>query len=137
MNRLCNGCGAEIPMARIKALPLTSTCVGCSTEEPVGGVMDHAAKNDAALIIYDTPEVARRHSRRGFHAQIGANSYDNPRLVKAVQAAPRNLSAELAEPAYEGTKVNTLASRCHPEKPRVNPRGDCLDCALAWYKKRK
>ena len=135
MARVCRTCGNDIPPERVKALPATTTCVSCSDEKPVGGVMDHASKNDSALIIYESPEVAKRHSRRGFHAQIGAGSYNNPRLIKSVQASPPNLSAELKEPAYEGVKTNFLPARCHPEKPRVNPKGQCVDCALAWYKR--
>ena len=98
--------------------------------------MDMASKNDASLIIYESREAAKRNSRRGFHAHIGAGSYNNPRTVRSVQAAPRNLSAELKEPDYEGTRVNFLVSRCHPERPRINPQGDCLECALVKQQRR-
>ena len=99
--------------------------------------MNWEGKHTPVLMICDDPETAVRGTRRGFHAQIGVNSYNNPRLIKSVQANPPNLSQELKEPPVEGEVLLRNKARCHPDRPRINPRGDCFECAVAWYKNRR
>lgn len=137
----CETCGEQIPKARLEAIPNAVTCVKCSTEQPVGGIMDNASKNDSVLIVVDSPATAKLLTRRGFHAFLGAalQSYNNPRIVKSHQAAEevRNLSIAVKE-TEKVTElydiVNNNKARCHPQRPRINSKGDCAECAIAWYK---
>ncbi len=140
----CETCGEVIPSVRLRAMPGTIYCVKCSPEEPVGGVMDVASKNDAVLIVVSSPSVARSMSRRGFHAFLGAalQSYNNPRIIQSDNAAKvvHNLSEEIKVKPAETEMfdvVNRNKARCHPERPRINSRGDCAECAIAWYNKRR
>jgi hypothetical protein len=129
--RECDTCHNEIPAARIKALPLTTKCVECSDEKKVKGHLDWHGKHAPVLRVVDGDSF--RKGRRGFHAHIGANSVNNPRILKSETASAevRNLSLELRTERVEAEAVNRPPARCHPDEPRVNPAGDCLACALA------
>lgn len=96
---------------------------------------------------------AQAMSRRGFHAQLGVNSYNNPRLVGSVRAAQTGRDvAELVRESNRpvdvlavGETSNTVipvpvthpAARCHPERPKATSDGKCLECAVAWYQTHK
>ncbi len=44
---LCEGCGKKIPVARLNALPFSSTCIGCQREmEMYGSFEGRAGKGD-------------------------------------------------------------------------------------------
>lgn len=66
--RNCVVCRREIPPARLKVLPDTETCVGCSQEEKTLGVMEYAHKTGGVLVpLPKDPEQRRlaiRQNRR-------------------------------------------------------------------------
>jgi hypothetical protein len=129
--RNCALCEREISAARLAALPRTRTCVDCSEERPVKGETEWLGKHTPVLHVVPAGDFQR--GRRGFHAQIGANSYNNPRIIRSevASAEVRNLSKELRTENPVFDRVNgPEASRCHPDAPRINPAGDCLACAL-------
>ena len=131
--RNCSGCGCEIPEARLKALPSTETCVGCSEEEKVQGLVVWDGKHTPILQVY--PHGKLPHDRKGFHADIGANSVNNPRLVQSMANLDLSLKIKLEAPiAYQ--PVNLAPDRCHPERARAVPDGRCAECAVDYYKKR-
>lgn len=56
--RICARCKQEIPAARLKALPYTRVCAGCSTEQPVRGHMITPHKTGSHIEIVS----ARQHA---------------------------------------------------------------------------
>jgi len=48
-DRDCEICGVQIPEARLKVLPHTTTCVRCSSEKPRAGIMVDTAGNNSGL----------------------------------------------------------------------------------------
>lgn len=67
--RFCAKCLAPIPPARVKALPGTTTCVGCSTVPKRIGFMVFDHKTAPALVQIDPEDaeqvrVAKRFNRR-------------------------------------------------------------------------
>ena len=49
--RPCIKCGIEIPVIRLEALPLTETCVKCSTVRTYKGSMDWQHKTAPDLVM--------------------------------------------------------------------------------------
>jgi len=132
----------EIPAERLKAIPNATLCAICQTVRgdvpKIRGYMSWAHKTAPEIIIGKDADILRQYDRRGFHAQLPLNSKENPRLrayvtncnvSDAIREKPRS-----PEPDVEAVLRNP--SRCHPKKPRINPAGDCLDCALAKQKAR-
>jgi hypothetical protein len=87
---------------------------------------------------------AKSHDRRSFNAHLGVNSYNNQRMINSVNAARDHSAAAdiVRHPDNPGptfvvveTGITHPPSRCHPEKPKVNALGHCMDCALEWYRK--
>lgn len=52
------GCGKDIPAERLEALPNTTTCVACSTVEPIAAVEIAVGKD--CEIQFVSPEVAKK-----------------------------------------------------------------------------
>ena len=53
MIRKCEGCGCEIPQARLEVLPETTRCVNCSTEKrKVGFMISQFSKGTASEIVF-------------------------------------------------------------------------------------
>lgn len=61
MHKFCDRCKKIIPAARLEVLPDTTTCVKCSTEEKVQGVMifDHKTAPVLSFLPKD-PEQRRQ-----------------------------------------------------------------------------
>lgn len=131
--RRCSTCGCEIPQARLLALPSTSTCVSCSTEAPVEGLVVWDGKHTPILEVHEAGK--RPKDRKGFHADIGANSPNNARMVASM--ANLNLSDQIKlKPPEPYTPVVHTPARCHPTRPKAVPDGRCLECALQYYRER-
>lgn len=67
--RDCEHCGKPIAEERLEALPGTTTCVNCSTEERVVGYLSYAHKTAPALIVVNPKDkealrLAQRANRR-------------------------------------------------------------------------
>lgn len=58
--RLCNNCKKVIPKERLEALPETETCVNCSTETKVEGVMLYSHKTAGVLSFLPSDPEQRR-----------------------------------------------------------------------------
>ena len=60
--RLCIKCKTEIPVIRLQALPLTETCVKCSSVRAYKGFMDwqHKTAPDLVMVNPDDRENLRR-----------------------------------------------------------------------------
>ena len=76
--KICVACGIEIPLARLKALPSTQHCVGCSCVERWSGVpvVHHKTGNEVEVV--KDRELAQRlqkmSSRGTYGAHRGLNS---------------------------------------------------------------
>jgi hypothetical protein len=60
MNKFCTKCGDNIPPQRIKALPSTKTCVGCSTVSQHVGMVTSYGEGDHSwvdLVIMDEEQL--------------------------------------------------------------------------------
>lgn len=144
MRRLCALCREEIATTRLLALPTTTLCIRCVGEVPkVEGFMTWEHKT-APTINITAPgdgmiEQYRKWTRRGVHAQLPFSSKSEP-FGRAPKPLIRTIavSSELAEREIVlGSATNILHAKCHPDRPRVNPQGKCLECALHWYKVRR
>lgn len=75
MQRNCKHCNNLIPEGRLKILPHTYSCVGCSTTERVGGHTVISGKNTYSEIQIVDQETARTlahmQSRKGFGVANG------------------------------------------------------------------
>jgi hypothetical protein len=151
--RKCRICGEPIPQRRLDALPNTYTCLKCSDEPKVKGFMTWEHKTAPTINIVNDEQLASAHSmsRKGFNAYLGVNSYNNPRLVRSViSAAETSSAADLIRRDRHGVvdlptneivdvvvaSVTHPPARCHPDKPRANSSGLCLECSIDWYHKR-
>ena len=61
----CSTCGGTIPAERLAVLPDTTTCVACSAEQPIVGIMvfDHKTAPRLELIHPQNKEALRRAER--------------------------------------------------------------------------
>jgi DksA/TraR C4-type zinc finger protein len=148
--RKCFVCHREIPETRLRALPDTTTCVGCSTVTPLQGVMTWEHKTAPTIVLGTKEELAdlRRFQRRGVHAQLPMTSKSNARVVASAELLGkfeslrgRQRDGELDPSADGGTPtavvvINERKARCHPDRTAVAD-GKCFECALAWYAKRR
>ena len=57
----CTNCGAPIPAERLEALPHTTTCTGCSTEQrKLGFAVSYFAKGTASELAMVDPTNAEQ-----------------------------------------------------------------------------
>jgi hypothetical protein len=71
MKRYCK-CGSEIPAARIRILPNTTTCVKCSEIQPVSGVLIvHHKTGNEVQVIHDK-ETAKHIKKLSTRQSYGA-----------------------------------------------------------------
>jgi hypothetical protein len=132
----------EIPPERLAAVPDTDLCVTCQKVRGdvarVQGYMSWEHKTAPTLVLGKEAEVLRRYDRKGFHAQLPLNNKENPRLRAHVGLCNLSLQVREEKPWEEVNldPVNRNPSRCHPQRPRMNVFGDCLECALQKQKQR-
>lgn len=139
--KLCDCCELPISEQRLQAVPDATLCAICLTiqgDVPMTrGYMSWEHKTAPTSIIGPDADKLRSYDRRGFHAQLPLASKNNPRVIASL--GTQNLSVairpELPREDVELAPVSFNASRCHPEKPRINARGDCAECAVSWYHK--
>ena len=58
----CDHCNIQIPLARMRAVPHTTTCIKCSKERPYMGFMDWHHKTAPTLVMIpatDTENIRR------------------------------------------------------------------------------
>lgn len=60
MSKKCANCGQPIPEGRLKALPKTTTCTGCSSTGKVAGFTVISGKNEYADLQIVDPETSAR-----------------------------------------------------------------------------
>jgi hypothetical protein len=142
-NRLCECCELEISQQRLEAIPNAKLCAICQQIQgdvpKVTGIMVWFHKTAPEIVIGRDAELLRPYDRRGFHAQLPMNSKNNPRMLQSLET--QNLSQAIKlEPPLEYEVVSYFPSNCHPDRPRVNVKGDCYEClvehATAWYTRR-
>lgn len=75
MERICIGCGNPIPSGRLKALPKTQTCTGCSNTDKVVGFQLITGKTEYAdLLITDkktAEDLNKKQDRFGYGVSEG------------------------------------------------------------------
>jgi len=136
----CANCHQPLSPERLLAMPGETWCAKCvemsGDVERITGYMSWAHKTAPELILGRDAELLRPYDRRGFHASLPLNSKNNPRMIQSVESTKTHAiySAVPAAPEPEVEPVFFNPARCHPNKPRITPKGLCLDCALAWYK---
>lgn len=129
----CERCGKEIPEARRIAVPDERWCRDCVLElgdvDLIKGAMIYEHKTGGYLETTGNVGMLLANSRKGVHAQLPMAS--KTRAEISHQAALIN-SSQRPELVID-LKSTAPASRCHPDRPRVNPNGQCLECCLKWY----
>lgn len=117
-------CGVEIGAARLEALPHTKTCVACSTERPLRGVMSWEHKTAPTIEILNETQFLehQRLTRHGVSAQLPFES-----------KASSGFTTEQYPDPYEGEIQRLRKARCHPDADAVTPDGLCAACAVNWY----
>lgn len=141
---LCDNCGVEISAERKAAVPEERWCRQCVEEagdvERIKGVMLWHHKTAPELFIGPGVDQILAEQRRGPHAQVNFVNRENAFVLKTLESKNvsegLNLKDRLVETVTRET-VNRPAARCHPDRPRINPRGECYECALKWYADRR
>jgi len=142
--RTCENCGQPLSAARMAAAPEEKWCVACieaaGDVERIRGVMLWHHKTAPELYTGPGTEKILSEQRKGPHAQMAFTSKNNPIMLKSLETF--NVSAELnlrerPQSREELAPVNQPMARCHPDRPRVTPKGHCLECALAYYERRQ
>lgn len=140
--RTCTVCNVEIPAGRLLAVPDTTTCVEHADVPLLRGAMVWDHKTAPELVVGKAAEYVLQNARRGFHAQLPLTSMNNPRTIASVKAAELHSAAAALirgevdpDSLVDFVRVDVKPARCHPDQPRVNPAGQCVECALAWYKR--
>lgn len=143
----CANCGQEIPKARRLALPGETWCVACveasGDVERVQGAMVWNHKTGPELELGPGVPTLLRFSRRGPHASLPFNSYENPRMQasRRAQAELQDLKKVLREEPESEVEVvvdgvASIPATCHPDRPKVSPDGKCVECCVEWYARR-
>lgn len=140
----CSSCGEVISEARLRAIPHTTLCIRCASENDVPrtkGYMSWEHKTAPALILGpDAESLLHYDKRRFFGSSLRLNSPKNFRISESMK--DRNLSQTVkeTEPSTDTTPfetVNRAPAVCHPERERVSPDGKCLQCVQEWYTRRR
>lgn len=130
----CRTCHQPIPTARLDALPQTTTCVACSAEEKMMGVMlwDHKTAPYIHVVTPTQHAHLKQHDRRSVHSNM-------PMGTRTPTGVQSSVSRSLRPVQIAGTIVDTRprARKCpHKDAPQASAYGMCLDCAMAWYANR-
>lgn len=151
----CRTCHERLTDARLLAVPDAVQCVACVTREgdepPLVGVMTWEHKTAPSIEIGTRFAVAEAGAKHSYGPHFWMPSTSNPKLAKEVEdETDERIEADLVR-EVSGAKlrattyhdapilepVSRRAARCHPDRPAVVPSGHCLDCATAWYTRRK
>lgn len=133
--RRCMTCHQPISAVRVAALPATTTCVNCSTEQPVKGWMEWSHKT-APVFQVVTPsqhQWLQSRDRKGMRSGLPMSSRGSaapllPAAYTPVLQAPTGNTAQSLVP---------MATKCqHHDRPQVSSAGKCLECAMAYYQVR-
>lgn len=122
MIRYCSGCRTVIPAARLDACPDTWYCVDCQSRSDVPrveGYLSWEHKTAPTTIIGKAASLVRPYDRRGFKT-----------AAKVETRISSGIGFRGAVETIDADVVNTPRARCHPQEPRINAYGQCLDCAL-------
>lgn len=128
--KLCSTCREEIPPTRLSAIENCETCVKCSTELPLQGIMTWEHKTAPTIHIGTQKEIEalQRFSRRGPRPQLPFSQR---------QSGPLFLEQKGKANTLHMAATNMLSATCaHKERQRVGPSGKCAECALLWYETR-
>lgn len=134
--RRCKTCHALIVPARVAALPATTTCVACSSEQPVKGYMTWEHKT-APVFQVVTPaqhQWLQSRDRKGMRSGLPMSSRGSSAPLLPVAYTPSTKQS-----VVPNTQVSLvpLATKCeHKDRPQVSSAGKCLDCAVAYYRRR-
>lgn len=74
----CNKCNQPIPEARLKAVPNTTTCVGCSTTKKVGChtvISGKTEYSELQILSEKSAKEVRKHVRQNFGAKVELSTY--------------------------------------------------------------
>jgi hypothetical protein len=130
----CTECHTVIPESRLAALPHATTCVSCSTEEPLKGVMLWDHKTAPYIHVVNARQHARlkQHDRRSVHSNM-------PMSTRTVTGMESSLSRSMRPTRARAVHVDDVptARRCpHKNAPQASSYGMCLSCAVDWYARR-
>jgi hypothetical protein len=139
-------CQLPLTPARLAARPDAVQCVKCvclhGDEPALRGRMVYDHKTAPSIEI-GTRLAANPPPRFGFGPSIRLDGYQTQQerrgaagvlafdAAAAIGAKARRDAAVELEPARL-----THPARCHPDRPRIGPSGQCLDCAMAQQRKR-
>jgi len=133
--RRCRTCQTPIANARSAALPGTTTCVACSTEQPVRGWMEWSHKT-APVFQVVTPtqyQWLHAHDRKGMRSGLPLSSRGSAASALPVAYTPPRATSTPAHNQSPGPLATTCA---HPDRPQVSAAGKCLECAVDYYHRR-
>lgn len=136
--RLCKTCHVPISSVRLVALPMTTVCAACSTEEPLRGVMVFSHKTAPVIQVVPRKEfdTYKRYDRKGVRSGLPMS----PRTISGTTGSvSRTIDAQNASntPPNLRTEDTTPRARCqHKDQPQASAAGHCVECALAYYQVR-
>jgi rare lipoprotein A (peptidoglycan hydrolase) len=130
----CTECHTVIPESRLAALPHATTCVSCSSEEPLKGVMlwDHKTAPYIHVVTPQQHTRLKQHDRRSVHSHMPMGA----RTVTGMEASvARSLTPSSA--VVHAADTRPRARKCpHKTEAQASWYGMCLECSLDWYARR-
>lgn len=131
--RRCHTCHEPIAPQRLTALPDVTTCLSCSTEEPIRGwlVWEHKTAPVFQVVTPRQHEWLQARDRKGRRSGLpmSSRSTTTPTIAPVSSAQQRIEGVDVRE----RPRARTCA---HHDRPQVSSFGVCLECAMAWYARR-
>jgi len=132
--RRCKTCHNPIATSRLAALPAATTCVACSTEQPMKGYMTWEHKT-APVFQVVTPaqhQWLQSRDRKGMRSGLPMSSRGSstPLLpVAYTQSIKTSINANIS--------MIPMATKCeHKNRPQASSAGKCLECSMEYYRLR-
>lgn len=132
MSRRCVTCHTPIAPARLHALPTATTCVSCSTEQPMKGYMtwEHKTAPVFQVVTPQQHEWLQSRDRKGMRSGLPMSSRGTS--VSPIAGNPRPVSAKSAI-VYDTSSVPKARKCPHTDRPQASSAGKCLECAVSYY----
>jgi len=135
MLRRCTTCHESIPMARLTALPFATTCVNCSTEQPVKGYMtwEHKTAPVFQVVTPQQHQWLQSRDRKGMRSGLPMSSRSSSATSFTGATSPISKKSQPAANDYDCSMVPNATKCPHSDRPQASSAGKCLECALEYY----
>lgn len=133
MTRRCITCHTPIAVARLEALPSATTCVTCSTEQPMKGYMtwEHKTAPVFQVVTPQQHEWFQSRDRKGMRSGLPMSSRSASSSSFANAGTPTRSGIRAA--TYDLSSIPAARKCPHRDRPQASSAGKCLECAVKYY----